>query len=107
MSTMLCDPKVWTRCPGHECCGFPADFNEGSECDRYNQKVLSELPADGWISVTARLPEKGERVLAVSLSGRVDIGRRTIGMVFVNPAGSPMYTITNWMPLPEPPKDAT
>lgn len=58
-----------------------------------------------WISTMDRLPEIGERVLVCTMPGSVDLGMRVQGMVFVNSAiGGSIYTVTHWMPLPEPPE---
>ena len=37
-----CDPRAYARCPDRERCGLNinAYFAEGSECDKFNQKIL-------------------------------------------------------------------
>lgn len=37
-----CDPRAYARCPDRERCGpnIHAYFAEGSECDKFNQKIL-------------------------------------------------------------------
>lgn len=37
-----CDPRAYAKCPDKELCGSPhnAIFFEGSECDKFNNKVL-------------------------------------------------------------------
>lgn len=114
MSTILCDPKVWARCPGHEYCGSPADFMQGSECDLYNQKVLAELPVDGWISVKDRLPREEQYrdadtreliPLLVCVSGTEYPFRGVYdGKNWGD--GWAKLDVTFWMPLPEPPEVA-
>jgi len=42
---MKCDPRAYAQCPTHQYCGTcaaDADFMEGSECDKFNQAVLSK-----------------------------------------------------------------
>lgn len=45
-----CDPRAYAQCPTHQYCGScaaDADFMEGSECDRFNQSVLSKPVTNG------------------------------------------------------------
>ena len=39
-----CDPRAFARCPGKRYCGnvVDAEFAEGSDCDKFNQSVLSQ-----------------------------------------------------------------
>ena len=42
---LKCDPRAFAQCPGHKYCGScatDATFMEGSECDKFNQSVLSK-----------------------------------------------------------------
>lgn len=45
-----CDPRAYAQCPTHQYCGSCAAgavFMEGSECDQFNQKVLSQPITNG------------------------------------------------------------
>ena len=47
---MKCDPRAYAQCPSREFCGSSAgtcDFAQGSDCDRFNQEVLSRPPTYG------------------------------------------------------------
>lgn len=47
---MKCDPRAYAQCPTHQYCGScaaDADFMDGSECDQFNQKVLSQPMTNG------------------------------------------------------------
>lgn len=56
-----------------------------------------------WIDVAYTLPELHASVLVCSANGEVSIGRRVQGRVFVDLIGRErLYTVTHWMPLPEP-----
>ena len=62
-----------------------------------------------WISVKARLPEAGERVL-VSSGMFVGEAYRTSANTWYRHTGFPLRDIlhrdvTHWMPLPEPPEE--
>ena len=39
-----CDPRAFVRCPYKKACGRieDAEFTEGSDCDRFNQKILAK-----------------------------------------------------------------
>ncbi len=42
---MKCDPRAYSKCPTRLFCGScaaEAGYMEGSECDRFNQKVLKQ-----------------------------------------------------------------
>ena len=42
---LKCDPRAFAQCPGHQYCGSCAaevGFMEGSECDKFNQSILSK-----------------------------------------------------------------
>lgn len=64
-----------------------------------------------WIPVTERLPEEGEDVLVFGywhekfqpLMCYLSPHRK--GEWFTTVAGQQVYTVTHWMPLPEPPKE--
>lgn len=34
-----CSIEAFRKCPEHEYCGWPAEFADGSECDKYNEQV--------------------------------------------------------------------
>ena len=40
---MVCDPKAQARCKDRDLCGDHC-FKEGSDCDKFNQKVLADKP---------------------------------------------------------------
>lgn len=45
-----CDPRAYAQCPTHQYCGScaaDADFMEGSDCDKFNQSVLSKPVTNG------------------------------------------------------------
>lgn len=44
-----CDPRAYAQCPTHQYCGscVDAEFMEGSECDQFNQSVLSKSVTNG------------------------------------------------------------
>ena len=76
-----------------------------------NKKIADHLIAYGvtvqeWISVTERLPEKGEESVLIALRwGEVDIGwceDSRWRSEFVNEYED--GEVTHWMPLPQPPK---
>lgn len=81
--------------------------NAGWEVNYYKDalKALDAMPK--WISVDERLPEDGQRVVAICENGMAGImdykddgtpfAARIFGCYFSN--------ITHWMPLPEPPKE--
>lgn len=87
--------------------------------DEHNARLDAE-ERQRWIPVTERLPEIGEIVLAyvddLCLIIRAKIvdakdyhGERRIDWARVDPDPFFLscYTITHWMPLPEPPKEET
>lgn len=37
-----CDPKARAKCPDGKQCELYAEFADGSECDKFNEKVLSQ-----------------------------------------------------------------
>ena len=66
--------------------------------------IANGVTVQEWISVTERLPEMWQNVLAVRTDGkfRFDfIGSLNVWYEDVNFVG---YPVTHWMPLPEPPK---
>lgn len=46
---LKCDPRVFARCPYNKTCITPeqTEFAEGSDCDLFNQKVLSTPVTNG------------------------------------------------------------
>lgn len=55
-----------------------------------------------WIPVSERLPEQGQEVIVASYRMIKPVVFTTI---FWNKEHDNWYGITNWMPLPEPPKE--
>ena len=41
---LKCDPRAFARCPYKASCGRieEAEFTEGSDCDKFNQRILSK-----------------------------------------------------------------
>ena len=68
--------------------------------------IANGVTVQEWISVTERLPEKGEESVLIALRwGEVDIGwceDSRWRSEFVNEYED--GEVTHWMPLPEPPK---
>ena len=68
----------------------------------------SDLGADmHWVAVEKGLPEDVRRVLAIMSSGLVSACYRWKGEWYMNDKGDMVqewgYTVTHWMPLPQPP----
>lgn len=42
-----CDPNVRAKCPDGQHCELYAVFFDGSECDKFNQKVLNQPMTNG------------------------------------------------------------
>ena len=88
------------------------DFDCGSyHCvDELMMQAATALEQQRWIPVTERLPEEGETVLVFGywhekfqpLMCYLSPHRK--GEWFTTVAGQQVYTVTHWMPLPEPPK---
>ena len=45
---LKCDPRAFARCPYNRSCVTPeqAEFTEGSDCDRFNKKILEKPPTN-------------------------------------------------------------
>lgn len=81
-----------------------------------NQKIRREAFIAGskygkeWISVETELPKSIERVLLLCKSGHIEVGyydsewQGDSSFTSMRERG---YTITHWMPLPEPPNKET
>ena len=76
----------------------------------YNNHLFKNT---SWISVTDKVPditknENSEYVLVFTLNGKLGIGRcytqNTIQIFWSWENTMPIYNVTHWMPLPEPPK---
>ena len=94
-------------------CEFAKDIDG---CVRRQKEIIADrLIAHGvtvqeWISVKDRLPEEGETVLVFGywhekfqpLMCYLSPHRK--GEWFTTVAGQQVYTVTHWMPLPQPPK---
>lgn len=72
-------------------------------CDHYlESKQATSDENKRWIPVTERLPEQGQEVIVASYRMIKPVVFTTI---FWNKEHDNWYGITNWMPLPEPPKE--
>lgn len=76
----------------------------------YADKLLAAgvAPVQGWIPVTERLPEYGERILTYDRYGHIRdrVMRKTGGTDLFTPDGLvPKKHITHWMPLPDAPEE--
>lgn len=106
----------WFRCYGHMDKPIPYDVlvtdiqaMDSSDAANLQQNDNCAAIAQQWISVTERLPEQGERVLAT------DGG--FVGEFYVNSLGQwKRYNVNDqsllmaldilwWMPMPQPPKE--
>ena len=67
-----------------------------------------EVKGMNWISVKDRLPENTDEVL-VCFIGWDDLQFQSVMYLengdWYNEHGDPCYTVTHWMPLPEPPNN--
>lgn len=65
MSMLKCDPRAFARCPYNKTCVSVemAEFPEGSDCHRFNNKVLDMPPTNG-----DRIRGMDDRELAVFLT---------------------------------------
>jgi hypothetical protein len=77
--------------------------------EELEQELATLREQQRWIPVTERLPEALEIVLTICVDRRKnsEIHRRinccdAIGEWLITP---PLYAVTHWMPLPEPPKE--
>ncbi len=86
-------------------------FNGVVRCKDFADVLIANgVTVQKWIPVTERLPEEGEAVIVFGywhekfqpLMCYLSPHRR--GEWFTTVAGQQVYTVTHWMPLPEPPK---
>ncbi len=102
---------TWHSCDGDRVGLDGADLIERltARCARYAEEIAVAQERTRWIPVTERLPEVGRRVLATS--------GVFVGEAFRAQSGewARIYgpwndflerSVTHWMPLPEPPKEA-
>jgi len=85
-------------------CGVRLESNETGWGKWWNTRV-----GDAWISVDERLPDSGTDVLACGLRQEIMIGcvlHDSKGYYAENENDELDY-VTHWMPLPDPPKEAT
>ena len=58
---LKCSPEAFAKCPTHQYCGNSAadcDFTEGSDCDKFNQKIASQpVPSCGMCTNATTDPE--------------------------------------------------
>ena len=73
--------------------------------------ITHGVTAQEWIPVTDRLPEEGEDVLAFGYWHEFfqplicHYSPVYKGRWFTKVAGQEVYSVTHWMPLPQPPKE--
>lgn len=76
-------------------------------CEYWDEEIKtcrrSEVPKfeNGWIPVTERLPEKGEKVMACDIDGDIMLGWMH-DRTHLCAVDDYYKNITAWMPLPEP-----
>lgn len=92
------------------------DIDDASRGVRAAQVILgcalAADPSDSWVSVTERLPEFGERVLAVEESedgARMHIAHCNEAAAdhFINDAGWRLWRVSVWRPIPPLPETRT
>lgn len=88
--------------------GLPYAYAEDIATDAlaYIQQLEAKVPQ--WISVKERLPEEADEVLVFCRNGETtwtNLAHR-VGKQWWR-VGVPMQCVTHWMPLPEPPEEAT
>lgn len=72
--------------------------------------ISNSETATKWIPVTERLPKEGEDVLVIGYWHEkfqpllCYLSPHRKGEWFTSVAGQQVYTVSHWMPLPEPPK---
>ena len=95
------------RLEASEVCG---SMNKGFGAWYADHLIANGVTVNEWISVKDRLPEEGETVLVFGywhekfqpLMCYLSPHRK--GEWFTTVAGQHVYTVTHWMPLPQPPK---
>lgn len=108
-----CSVVAWMQCPDRRGCEMYAEFADGCECDRFNEKIMREndgKPVDPhrfqmveWVPVTERLPEKKQSVLVYRDGDMgVDFIDDNGGWFWDDPDELP--PVTHWMQIPEPPE---
>lgn len=67
-----CDPRAYAQCPTHEACGPCAadcEYMEGSDCDLFNQHILSR-PMTGGDKIRAMSNDEMARAAAKEVLAR-------------------------------------
>lgn len=94
----------WYRCG----CGWKSPADQWSK-DRAYTKAMKRYAENQWISVKDRMPEPGQKVIAVfrdSGGSIADQARYRDDMFdFSGWCNVQMESVTHWMPLPAPPKE--
>lgn len=90
-------------------CAESLRLQAADRLEELEQELATLREQQRWIPVTERLPEALEIVLTICVDRRKnsEIHRRinccdAIGEWLLTP---PLYAVTHWMPLPEPPKE--
>ena len=83
------------------------------------ERAISEMPAadvqpvNGWISVKDKLPEDSGEYLVYIVANNEPKNKSIITLYYTNLSkqfvyydNDNLFTVTHWMPLPEPPKES-
>ena len=99
--------EIDTKCGEMGLCEDCPAYGKGASCINYY--IAEHLLANGvtvqeWISVKNRLPEKWQNVLAVRSDGKMRFDFICSTGCWYEDVNYVGYSVTHWMPLPQPPK---